>query len=259
MEKEKNNNNDNINDNEFNELFEFGKFIKNLKDTKLEFLLQINNFDDYPYEEKEKDFDSDFEENNNLSSLQYNKNTQEIIDSIFTFLKSDFLETKFLMKKINYQNAKALNKESFLILFNFLLSIIKGQEEIQDLLHWLNLKYKDSNFIIDFNKDLYGSDPKLMNRVYEKFSNFIFILIQKLKENELQNKEISNNKENNKEKNTEIILQNSKSNLSTLGLISILQSLIWKIKKVRTNILFFIMRVLLSYRRMIQLLSLTLR
>ena len=60
---------------------------------------------------------------------------------------------------------------------------------------------------------------------------FIFILIQKLKENELQNKEISNNKENNKEKNTEIILQNSKSNLSTLGLISILQSLIWKIKK----------------------------
>ena len=90
----------------FNEFHKFEKYLKNLKDTKLSFLLQIknSNYERIKVEEKVDEV-----------SLQFNKNTQELIDCIFTFLKSDFLETKNLIKKINFQNAKVLNKESFLI------------------------------------------------------------------------------------------------------------------------------------------------
>lgn len=209
--------------------YKFEQYIDNLINNKIYFLFAINNKKPCARNTNTRDNDL-IKSNSRLEILSFNKEIQEIIDSIFTFLKSDNLQTDLIIRKINYQNAKALNKEAFLILFNFIISILKNQCEIQDLLYWLNTKFKDTEFIIDFNRDLFGSDPKITKRVYMHFYNFIFLLIQKLKLNEnLCEKQylLENNEDDTNNKNTSF----TKSSLSTVNLINIFQSLIWKIKK----------------------------
>lgn len=214
--KIKNDNEDNI-IKEFFEEHKFEVYANTLINHKLCFLLEIHPDSTSSMIFKEENLEHNKLNNlNNLDAVQFNKDILEVIESVFTFIKSENIKTENLIKKINYQNAKALNKEAFLILFNFMISILNNQNEIQDLLYWINSKFKESEFIIDFNKDLYGSDPKLNKRVYNQFYNFIFLLIRKLKKSENENN--SNN----------II---TKSNITSVGLINIFQSLIWKIRK----------------------------
>jgi len=210
-----------IEDNQNKELFEEDKFevyVNTLISHKLCFLLEVHPDSHSSSVIFKENSSENYKQNNpnNLDSIQFNKDILEVIESVFSFIKSESIKTENLIKKINYQNAKALNKEAFLILFNFMISILKNQNEIQDLLYWINSKFKESEFIIDFNKDLYGSDPKLNKRVYNQFYNFIFLLIKKLKRNE------------NKSNSYSMI---SKSNITSVGLVNIFQSLIWKIRK----------------------------
>jgi len=209
--------NENINNQEVKEEDKFEIYINYLIDHKLFFLLEIQNDTQHnPLGNVEDSCKIKNSEFNNLENIHFNKEIQETIESVFSFIKSENLKTQTIIKKINYQNAKALNKEALLILFNFMISILKDQNEVQDLLFWINSKFKESEFIIDFNKDIYGADPKLSKRVYNQFYNFIYLIIRKLK-----------NTQNNKN-STNII---TKSEISCVGLINIFQSLIWKIRK----------------------------
>jgi alpha-tubulin suppressor-like RCC1 family protein len=191
---------------------------------KAEFLLEALNIS--LEEEANKKIDSISPRQKNK---EYTPNVQDLVNNLLIYIKTDQVEIEKIIEKISHQNEKAVNKETALILYNILLTIVKNnQQDLRDILYFMNSTFKSpynedgiySNYestsaLIYFNKDITGADSAYIERVKVQFYNFLSILMKKIYIPTPVKKNFN--------------LESSKyENMTHLVLA---QSLIWKIKK----------------------------
>jgi alpha-tubulin suppressor-like RCC1 family protein len=128
--------------------------------------------------------------------------SSEIVESLLLCIKNENITSDKIYQKIHMQNEIGIKRETGLILLNMYLNLIsdENEEDLNDLIYHFNKILRKDQKVIDLIDDLTGADFKVIERVKTQFH----ILIENL------------------------ILRSLK--LKSLSLISVIQTLIWKLK-----------------------------